>query len=63
MVAMATYFPPNFSNQLPIFYIIIFKELKKISGMFTKCFTHIVMACHGNIFITEHKGSGLKGKA
>jgi hypothetical protein len=28
MVAMATYFPQNFSNQLPIFVIIIFKVRK-----------------------------------
>jgi hypothetical protein len=48
MVAMATYFPQNFCeklNQLPIFFIIIFKIriIKKLSGKFTKCFTHIIM--------------------
>ena len=50
MVAMATYFPQKkffvnfFSNQLAIFLKIIFKvRKKKISGIFKKCYTHIIM--------------------
>jgi hypothetical protein len=52
VVAMATYFPPrfflkneNFSNKSFFFLKLFLKqELKKISRMFIKCFTHIMVA-------------------
>ena len=47
MLAMATYFPQNFcekvSNQLPIFFLIIFKVR-------IKCFTHIIMVAMATYF-------------